>query len=577
MCKDIRFTARLALTLIVVMAFHAAFAQAKVPGRVLVKFTPSATTQAIATALTQEGATSVRELPKLGVKVLAVAPGAETRVAKALSRRPGVVFAEPDWAKAPAVIPNDPYWMYQWHLPKMSVQDAWGINAGLNSVTIAILDTGCDPTHPDLVGKYVPGWNTYSNNANTTDVYGHGTPVAGCAAASTNNGFGVAGVAWNCRIMPMKVSDASGYGYSSTIANALTWAADRGARVANISYIMTGDATVRTAAQYFQSRGGVVTISSGNGGTFDSTPDNPYALTVAATNYNDVRATWSNSGNAVDIAAPGETIYSTNNGGTYGSWSGTSFSAPVAAGVVALAISANPTLTGTQIQTVLKQSADDKGVAGWDTLYGWGRVNALRAVNLALATSGSADTTAPNASFIYPTNAAITAGTISVQVNATDDVGVASVTLYLDGVALGTDTTAPFTFAWNTTTSTNGTHNLRAEARDAAGNVSSPQISTTVSNTLADTIAPTAVITSPTTGASAGNTFTTTASANDNVGVARVELWVDGALKLTDTTAPYSFSVNSRKWAVGSNHTLVSKAFDAAGNMGASASVSVRK
>src|SRR5262249_39732123 len=157
------------------------------------------------------------------------------------------------------------------------------------------------------------------NNSDTHDVYGHGTPVAGTAAASSNNGAGVASVTWNCRIMPVRISDTTGYAYYSTTASALTWAADHRARVANLSYEMSTSGTVTSAAQYFQSKGGVVTMSAGNYSTFVSAADNPYVLTVSATDSNDLLTTFSNYGNIIDLAAPGVGIYSTDNGGGYGS------------------------------------------------------------------------------------------------------------------------------------------------------------------------------------------------------------------------------------------------------------------
>ena len=127
----------------------------------------------------------------------------------------------------------------------------------------------------------------------------------------------------------------------------------------------------------------------------------------------------------------------------YSTASGTSISAPIAAGVAALVLSVNPTLTATQVQNILKQSADDLGSAGWDSSYGAGRVNAARAVSLAGGGSGGGDTTPPTVSFASPTTGATVSGTTAVQVSASDNVGVASVSLSLDGDALGTDTASP--------------------------------------------------------------------------------------------------------------------------------------
>jgi subtilisin family serine protease len=246
-----------------------------------------------------------------------------------------------------------------------------------------------DSTHPDLTSKIVPGWNFANNNSDTSDVYGHGTAVAGAAAASSNNGTGVASVAWGCLILPVRVSDTQGNAPASLIANGLRWAADNGARVANISYNVSGNATVSNAAKYFQQAGGVVTVSAGNDAAFISSQDNRYVLTVSATDNLDNSAYYTNTGNNIDLSAPGSVIYTTLSGGGYGYASGTSFSAPIVAGVAALVMSANSSLTPTKVQDTLKQSADDKGPAGWDPRYGSGRVNAAAAVTLALAQAGS--------------------------------------------------------------------------------------------------------------------------------------------------------------------------------------------
>ena len=164
---------------------------------------------------------------------------------------------------APDATADDPYYAQAWHLPKIQAPAAWDTTFGSSSVIVAILDSGVDATHPDLSANIVSGWNSYSGNSDTSDVHGHGTAVAGTVAASVNNGVGVAGIAGKCRIMPMRITDAEGYGYDSAMVKALTWAADRGARVANISFEVNTSSSVRTAAQYFQNKGGVVTVSAG--------------------------------------------------------------------------------------------------------------------------------------------------------------------------------------------------------------------------------------------------------------------------------------------------------------------------
>jgi thermitase len=243
---------------------YRAFDQAKqfVPGRVLVKFRsgimPDHARQIIAALGTRE----IDEIAGIGVHVLELPyQASENAFADTFHMRPEVEFAELDRIlPLQQMVPNDPLYdnPNSWSLPKINAPEAWAINTGSSDIVVAILDTGVDASHPELAPKIVPGWNIYDNNADTSDIYGHGTAVAGTAAASSNNSVGVASVAWGCRIMPVRISDSSGYGSYSNIASGLNWAADHGARVANISYDVSGSRTVSSAAKYFQAKGGVV-------------------------------------------------------------------------------------------------------------------------------------------------------------------------------------------------------------------------------------------------------------------------------------------------------------------------------
>jgi len=529
--------------------------------------------------IAEEGASDSGEIGETGVHIVELPEGAdEEAFVNVFRSRSEVEFAELDRiVPVQEMIPNDPWYSnWEWYLPKISAPAAWQTTTGVSSVTIAIVDTGVDGAHEDLASKLVPGWNVYGNNSDSSDVYGHGTKVAGTAAASSNNGMGVASVAWNCRIMPVRVSATDGTASYSNIATGLTWAANHGARVANVSYIVSGSSTVSSAAQYFQSKGGVVTVSAGNYSTFDSSPDNPYVLTVSATDPNDLLYSWSNTGNNVDIAGPGWS-YTTVRGGGYSSASGTSISAPIVAGVAALVISANPSLTAPQVQDILKQSADDVGSSGWDASYGWGRVNAARAVGLAVGnTSPPPDTTPPAVSFSSPAAGATVSLTFSVQVTASDNVGVNLVSLSVDGTLVGGDNAAPYTFSWNTTAASNGTHTLMATASDAAGNTTNTSITVSVNNPLSDTIPPAINITAPANGSKVSGNVSVYVSATDNIGVVRVELYVDSRLVATSSASPFATKWNTRREASGS-HTLQCKAYDAAGNSGTSALVTVYK
>jgi thermitase len=536
-----------------------------VRGRVLVQFQPNTSVQQIRSLVAAANASDKGEIPHTGVHILELPPQAnEFAVQRAFAQRAEVVFADLDRYFAPQdVTPNDPlYALWGYYVKKISCPIAWSTTTGSSDVIIAILDTGCDPTHPDLAPKYVPGWNFYNNNSDTRDVYGHGTPVAGTAAAIGNNGVGVAGVAWGSKIMPLRISDTQGVSNASIIAPALTWAADHGARVANISYAVVDDPTVDAAAKYFQSKGGVVTSSAGNAGAYHNLPYDPYQLSVSATDSNDILYSWSNTGTFVSVAAPGAS-YTTINGGGYGTFGGTSCSAPVVAGVAALVISVNPTLSGVEAKSIVEMSADDLGTAGYDTSYGYGRVNAARAVAM------SAGSTGPAVTVTSPSAGSTVAGTATVQVSATDSNGIASVTLFVDGASIGKATAAPYSFPWDSTTYSNSAHTIKAVAVNGIGNAGNAQVNVTVNNNTADTTPPTVNITSPVAGGTVSGTVSVQVNASDNVGVASVKFYVDGMLVSTVASSPYSYSWNSATSPNGS-HTLKAIAADASGNTAAS-------
>jgi thermitase len=468
-----------------------------VPGRLLVKFRHGSQNAAIRSAVQSVHGRISETLPGIGVMVLELPERANERAqASALAQRAEIEFAEVDWIFPVQSTPNDPQYPNQWHLTRIQAANAWGVTTGHEDVVIAILDTGVDANHPDLAGRLVPGWNVYNANSDTSDVHGHGTKVAGAAAASGNNGVGIASVAYGARVMPIRISAGDGSATASAMANGLIWASDRLARVANISYAASSSSTVRTAAQYFQNAGGVVCISAGNQGTVLTYADNPYVLTVSATGSGDALASFTNTGTPINIAAPGVGILTTQRGGGYGSSSGTSFSSPVVAGVAALVFSANPNLSGPQAHQIIMDTSDDLGAAGWDPGYGWGRINAARAVSAARSlgsgSSGSGgstggtsdgsgsgsggatqpppDTTAPTITITSPADGGTVSGNVEVRFFAQDDVGVTRVDLMVNGTITTSSSTAPFTVRWNTNKVSRGMHVLQAVAYDAAGN-----------------------------------------------------------------------------------------------------------
>lgn len=527
-----------------------------------------------------QGAALIDEIHQINTHLIRVPPQALEKVELALSRRPEVEFVQKNRLHAPNLTPNDPQYSSQWHLTKIMAPQAWDYLEGTPEVTIAILDSGVDGTHPDLAPNLVPGYNCYNNNNDTSDVYGHGTKVAGGAAAITDNGTGVASPAYQAFIMPIRVTDTSGWAYDSTLSKGLTWAADRGARVMNMSFRGVAESgTITSAAQYAVKKGAVVVAAAGNTGVEESTPENPYMISVSATDPYDRLSGFSSRGSYVDLAAPGSAILTTVRGGGYGFVSGTSISSPITAGVVAAMLSANPALTPAEVESILESTAEDLGTPGYDTSFGFGRVNAMDAVLAALGHSPPPDSTPPTCAISFPNNGAALSGTVSVSIAAADNVGVAKVELYLDGSLFATDSSDPFTFSWDTTQAGNGPHTLKAVAYDAAGNyAASPEVTVSVQNQTADATPPQAAIAAPLDGATVTRQVKVKVQARDNVQVQRVELYVDGALQGSASAiadaVEVQFTLNTRKLAKGP-HSLNARAFDAAGNQGASLPVGV--
>lgn len=558
-------------------AAHAAQPAEWVKGRVIVQ-TRAGLSEAELDKIVKVHGGKARRIGKSDLHIIDL-PGnaSETAVQAQLAHNPHLKFAELDGLVRPTLISNDPYLGSEWHLNKIGAQAAWDYGQG-QGITIAILDTGVEATHPDLMSRLVPGWNFYANTSDTSDPYNHGTGVAGSAAAATNNGVGVAGVAGQAMIMPIRVSDASGTGSWSAMAQGLTYAADKGVRVANISYQVGGVSSVQSAAQYMKNKGGLVFVSAGNSGVEYTVAATTSLIPVAATDSSDNRASWSTFGPYVALSAPGVGVYTTTRGGGYVSESGTSFSSPVAAGAAAAVMSANPALTSTQVENVLFSTAVDLGTAGRDPYYGYGRVNLAAAVQAARATP-VADTTAPSVSITSPGASASVSGLVTVDVGATDNVAVTRVEFRVNGSTLATDLTGPFGFSWDSTKAANGAATLSAVAYDAAGNAAtSANVTVNVANNVvADTTPPTLTITNPVNGSKVSGTISISSSASDNMGASGLSqvMTIDGVRVASGTGGSLSYSWNSRKASAGS-HVIAVTATDAAGNR-ATSSVSVSK
>jgi len=384
-----------------------------VPGRVLVKFKEFIPDWLAEWRIETYAARVGFRLPRIKTFVLTLAQDASVEeTVAALSLSPEVEYAEPDYIASAQLTPNDTFFSYQYalsntgqeiHIPgsprgepsaDIKAPTAWEETTGDEKVIVAVLDTGVDLLHPDLKNKLAGSGRDFVNgDFDASDDHGHGTYIAGIIGAETDNGLGIAGAAWNCKILPVKVLDNAGLGEYSTIAQGILWAADNGAKVINLSLGYTEhSATLRDAVKYAFDQGLVLVAGTGNGGgqvEFPAAYD-AYCLAAAATDYNDTRPAWSNFGSEVDVAAPGVSIFSTVPQGFYGPGSvdygfasGTSASAAYVSGLAALIISLKPFLTAGQVMDVIRYSADDVNSVdypGRDEFLGYGRINMEKAL-----------------------------------------------------------------------------------------------------------------------------------------------------------------------------------------------------
>jgi len=413
-----------------------------VPDEIIVKFKPGATPAQIDQLNRQHGVEAIRTSKFAGFKTLRIPEGkGALEIVEIFTRNPLVEYAEPNYYAYATMVPNDPYYCLQWHLDDslewdsvnetcktgsnpyggIHMEAAWDISTGASSVIVAVVDTGVAyedykgfERAPDLAGtSFVTGYDFINNDNHPNDDEGHGTHVTGTIAQTTNNNLGVAGVAFNTTIMPVKALNQFGSGTTQTVADGIYFAADNGADIINLSLGwpvgVDPGLTLENAISYAYSQGVTIAAASGNeadeegytGGISYPAAYDDYVIAVGATRYDEEVAYYSNYGSSLDLTAPGGDVTIDQNEDGYGDgvlqqtfdrnpkdwgywfYQGTSMSTPHVSGLAALLLAQDSNRTPDDIRNILQTTAEDQGAAGRDQYYGWGLIDAYAALTYA--------------------------------------------------------------------------------------------------------------------------------------------------------------------------------------------------
>ena len=459
----------------------------------------------------------VKEIPDLtNIYILEFPKDADIlTIAKEYQKDSNVEYAEPNYIKYTCIVPNDPYYSQQWAHQNMQSEQAWDIETGDPSVVIAIIDTGVDWNHPDLTANIwsntdeiggnwidddgngyiddVRGWDFVNSDSDPVDDNGHGTHCSGIAAAETDNGVGVAGVCWNCAIMPLKGLNEAGSGASSDLAIGIQYAADNGADIISMSWgSYSYSNLIKDVIGYAYVQGVVLVGAAGNDNTISKCYPASYdnVIAVSATDSNDDKASFSNYGSWIDIAAPGVSIYSTmptyqvylntqyGIPQNYSDLSGTSMSCPFVAGLAGLILS-KTNFSQEEVRTILRSTIDNISP---NKYIGIGRINAYNAI---LRSS------TPIANLNSSLDDATVGGTINITGTAKGSTFMNYSVYYGEGVYptnwmeisnSSSQVNDSILVSWDTNSVNDGTYTIRLVIYDMTGLISEDRIVLTVDN-----------------------------------------------------------------------------------------------
>ncbi|MGD9475713.1 MAG: S8 family serine peptidase [Eubacteriaceae bacterium] len=312
-----------------------------------------------------------------------------------ISQNPNVLSVEKNGVIEASSLPNDPYILdgSAWQFEKIGMDAIWENLNSSQEIIVAVIDTGLNTSHPDLAGRITTGYDYMEETTAVTDLSGHGTMVSGCVAAAVNNGIGVSGsaVSANVKIAPYRTGGQYAGDknlYISYIAAAIMAAADRSdVSVINMSFgTYSAYDSISNSVDYAVSKGKLLVASAGNEGSTSNGGKYVYpasydgVISVAATDSSDGHPSFSQYNDKVDVSAPGSSVYTTTRNGAYGTASGTSFAAPIVAGAAALLMSIDDSLTASDVEILLKDTALDLGSIGKDNYFGYGRIQLDQAV-----------------------------------------------------------------------------------------------------------------------------------------------------------------------------------------------------